>query len=111
MSRSIGRIVATTTISISLAGVGVTAANATVLYSEANYTGGTFGADNAPNVGGMNDQATSIKNFNMGVTFYENAGYLGRNFRTANDFNDLTALATGLNFGETWNDRISSYQR
>lgn len=63
------------------------------------------------NVGGLNDRATSIRNYSISVTFYEDSGYLGRKFRSALDYNQLGAISNNLHFGETWSDRISSYRR
>ncbi|MBT2533956.1 hypothetical protein J7E83_17865 [Arthrobacter sp. ISL-48] len=94
-------------------GAVIPAANATILYENSNYNASgaarTYGADNAPNVGSFDNAATSIRNFGYNVRFYQDAGYLGTNFTSSYDYNDLTSLM--MNPWWNWNDEISSYQR
>lgn len=98
---------------IALGGI-VSPAHATVLWWNDNFGGTSFGADNAANLGSMNDKASSSRNFGYYVTFYEDTNYRGRNFRTDYDWDRLSRTREGLNYvlwWENWNDRISSYRR
>jgi len=90
--------------------VGVSAASATTLYDNNNYTGASFSSSgSAANVGSLNDRASSVS-ASGSHPYYEDAGYLGRAVTLSGSYNSLGAVSTNLHFGETWSDRISSFQ-
>jgi hypothetical protein len=84
-------------------------AGAATLYDNANYTGASFSSSYAPNVGSLNDRASSIINGTIS-TYYEDAGFLGRSTAIGLNWNNLSTLSPGLGLFETWNDRISSFR-
>ncbi|WP_426979989.1 hypothetical protein ACQCSU_21610 (plasmid) [Pseudarthrobacter sp. O4] len=98
---------------VAVAGLTLTVApgaNATVLHTDVNYTGGVYGADNAPyTLGWIDDQATSVRNYGYNVRFFEYDYKLGLHFTSSADFNDLRSV--GQKPGYNWDDDISSYQR
>ncbi|MEJ1229382.1 MAG: hypothetical protein WDM88_00245 [Galbitalea sp.] len=89
--------------------VGAGAASAATLYDNDNYTGASFSSTYAPNVGSLNDRASSVSSTGT-YTYYEDAGFLGRTVTLSGSYNSLGALSTNLHFGETWSDRISSFE-
>ncbi|MFY9634519.1 MAG: peptidase inhibitor family I36 protein, partial [Cellulosimicrobium cellulans] len=85
---------------------------ASTVYNDANYNGtyGYYQATSSTYVGSLvNDRGSSLRVYGHGVTFYEDSGYAGRYLYTTSDWNDLTGTAINLHWGETWNDRISSF--
>lgn len=92
-----------------LAAVAGQSAGAATLYDNANYSGASFSSTYAPNVGSMNDRASSIINGTVS-TYYEDAGFLGRSTAIGWNWNNLASLSPGLGLFETWNDRISSFR-
>lgn len=95
---------------VAISAVFVQPAHATVIFDHENYRGEAWGADNAPNVGKMNDRTSSFMNYGREVTFFQDAGYLGPRFTTPYDYSSLKSVTTQLSWGN-WNDRISSYRR
>ncbi|MBF4463204.1 MULTISPECIES: peptidase inhibitor family I36 protein [unclassified Rathayibacter] len=93
---------------IGLALVGAQAANAATLYDNQNYAGSAFSATTAANVGSLNDKASSLQNAGT-RTYFEDSGYLGRKVVLSGNYNSLQSISSNLHFGETWNDRISSF--
>ena len=90
---------------------GVATANATNLYDHNNYGVFLWGGSSSP--GGLpisyNDRTSSFTN--VGIEVYcENANCSGRKLTWSGNANSLGAITTGLGFGETWSDRISSVQ-
>lgn len=94
---------------VGLALVGAQAANAATLYDNQNYGGTAFSATTAANVGSLNDKASSLTNSGT-RTYYEDSGYLGRTVVLTGNYNSLQSISNNLHFGETWNDRISSFK-
>jgi hypothetical protein len=88
---------------------GAQAAGAATLYDNNNYTGASYYSTAAANVGSLNDKASSLQNSGT-RTYYEDSGYLGRTVVLTNNWNALQTIGTNLHFGETWNDRISSFR-
>lgn len=86
-------------------------ANATSLYDNINY--GTFMWSGTSSPGGLpvgyNDKTSSFINSGSEV-YCENWNCSGRKLTWSGSANDLRSISTGLNFGETWSDRISSIQ-
>ncbi len=101
-----GVIAASAILGLGLVGAG--AANAATLYDNNNYTGASFSSTNAPNVGSLNDRASSVSSSTT-YTYYEDAGFLGRHVTLTGSYNSLGAVANNLHIGETWSDRISSF--
>ena len=101
-----GLVAATAVLGLGLIGAG--AANAATLYDNNNYTGASFTSGYAPNVGSLNDRASSVSS-SATYTYYEDAGFLGRHVVLSGSYNSLGAISTNLHFGETWSDRISSF--
>ncbi|QHC57532.1 peptidase inhibitor family I36 protein [Rathayibacter sp. VKM Ac-2760] len=93
---------------IGLALAGAQAANAVTLYDSANYTGPSFTATSATSVGSLADRASSLTNGGRKV-YYEDENRMGRSVSLDGNYNSLQAISTNLHFGETWNDRISSF--
>lgn len=103
---AIGVVVGT---SIALSGVAV-AANAAALYDDINY-GGYMETRTSGTVGpGFNDRTSSFTNGSSTETYCENVGCSGRKVTLTGSYNDLRSVTTGLNFGESWSDRISALQ-
>ena len=94
---------------VSIAITGATGASAVSAYPHMNYAGSSLGGTDRSNVGTMNDQISSIRTYGSYVKFWEDNGYSGRYFVTGVDWNDLRDTAVNLHWGETWNDRISSW--
>ncbi|WP_237200141.1 beta/gamma crystallin-related protein [Rothia nasimurium] len=87
----------------------ITTAGAATLFEHQNYSGQTFSASNAPNVGSLNDKASSVKiPATRGFMFYQHAGFLGSWVYLETSYNSLSALPFG--YGLSWNDRISSFK-
>ncbi len=105
ISKTLAGVVAAAALSLTLA----PGANATVLFSGLNYSGFTYGADNANILGAMDDQATSLKNYGYNVRFFQHDDYLGLHFTSSSDYNDLRAVS--MYPGWNWDDDISSYRR
>lgn len=85
------------------------AAHATTLYDNNNYstqlwTGTSTGTSGVPV--SANDKTSSFRNVGS-ETYCENANCSGRKLVWSGDANALGAISSGLNFGETWSDRIS----
>lgn len=104
-------IVMTTSVAASIGMMLVAAgpASATTLYKDQNYSGASFTATSAPNVGSMNDKSSSAT-ATRAIHYFEDAGYLGRSIVLTGNQNYLQSYSSGLHFGETWNDRISSFK-
>jgi hypothetical protein len=105
ITKTLAGVVAAAALSLTLA----PGANATVLFSGLNYSGFTYGADNANILGAMDDQATSLKNYGYNVRFFQYDDYLGLHFTSSSDYNDLRAVS--MYPGWNWDDDISSYRR
>lgn len=97
-------------VAIGLSLVAAQGANAATLYEGENYGGSrAWTATTATSIGNsLNDKASSLRNVGT-RTYYEDTFYGGRLVTLAGDRNSLQAIASGLHFGETWNDRISSF--
>ena len=107
--RSVTSPVVTGLAGLTLAATMAAPAHAVSAYTHMNYSGGALGGTDRSNVGTMNDQISSVRTYGLSVRFWEDNGYSGRSFTTRSDWNDLRDLASGLHWGETWNDRISSW--
>lgn len=102
---AIGAVVGTT-----IALSGAVAANAAALYDNINY-GGYMETRTSGTVGpGFNDKISSFTNGSSTETYCENVGCTGRKVTLTGSYNDLFSVTTGLNFGESWSDRISALQ-
>lgn len=88
---------------------GAVAAGAADLYDNINYSG-YMETRTSGNVGpGYNDKTSSV--INSGTeTYCENNGCAGRKVTLTGSYNNLHSVTTGLNFGESWGDRISALQ-
>ena len=109
MMRTALKLASTALAGLALAGALAAPAQAVSAYPHMNYSGNPLGGTDRSNVGTMNDQISSIRTYGSYVKFWEDNGYSGRNFITRMDWNDLRDTATNLHWGETWNDRISSW--
>lgn len=87
------------------------AANATSLYDNINF--GSFMWSGTSSPGGLpvgyNDKTSSFINGGA-ETYCENWNCSGRKLVWSGNANDLRSVTTGLNWGESWSDRISSIQ-
>lgn len=101
--------VAVSALAVGLSMAGAQAASAATIHEHENYVGRTFSGDNAANVGDMNDAGTSIRNGGR-LHYFEDSGHLGRSVWLTGNYNALQAVGDNLHFGETWNDRISSWK-
>jgi len=93
-----------------LALVGAVGANAATLYDHDNYHGASYSARRTPDIGNMNDRASSIRAWGTYI-YYEDAKYSGRALRLSGDYNCLRAISSeDMYWFESWNDRISSFR-
>ncbi|WP_217274402.1 hypothetical protein [Rathayibacter sp. VKM Ac-2835] len=85
-------------------------ASAFPIYEDADFRGYAYQATwvEKDGLGSINRKASSLKTPNR-KTFYENRGMVGRSIRLQGDVSALSSLTSGLNWLETWNDRIQSY--
>ncbi|MBF4636244.1 hypothetical protein ITJ38_17675 [Agreia pratensis] len=104
-------LIATGVAGATLAGTlaGAQTASAASLFDDQNYGRLLFSAGTAANVGDASDRASSLLNSDA-RTYYEDSGYLGRTISLTGNINFLQSYSTNLHFGETWNDRISSFR-
>ncbi|QHF23380.1 hypothetical protein GTU73_04730 [Rathayibacter sp. VKM Ac-2804] len=85
-------------------------ASAFPIYEDADFRGYAYQATwvEKDGLGSINRKASSLKTPNR-KTLYENRGMVGRSIRLQGDVSALSSLTSGLNWLETWNDRIQSY--
>lgn len=92
-------------IGLGIAVAGAQGASAAIFYDNINFS--PFLETRSSGNLTYTDQASSVRN--VGVeTYCENNGCSGRKVTLSGDYNDLRAVSNGLNFGETWSDRISA---
>ncbi|NQX15351.1 hypothetical protein [Rathayibacter sp. VKM Ac-2857] len=110
MKKKYGAILASGSVTAALAFAGAPTAAAFQVYEDADFRGYVYQATwgQKDGLGSVNRKASSLKTPER-KTFYENRGYEGRSIRLQGDVSALSSLTSGLNWLETWNDRIQSY--
>ncbi|MCY1718594.1 hypothetical protein OVA26_16780 [Microbacterium sp. SL62] len=103
--KKLTKIVVTAGLGVGLLMSGAQAASAATFYDDINY-GKYLETLSSGNLT-YSDKASSIRNTGW-ATYCENNGCAGRTVRLNGSYNDLRAVNSSLNFGETWSDRISA---
>lgn len=109
--RALSKVAVAAAAGLFLALTGASGANAALLFDNNNYSPSVFwsGTTTVGNAipSAYNDKASSLQSSGAVRKYCENTNCSGRILTTANDYNSLGAINTGLGFGETWSDRIS----
>ncbi|MCY1718679.1 hypothetical protein OVA26_17215 [Microbacterium sp. SL62] len=103
--KKLTKIVVTAGLGVGLLMTGAQTASAATFYDNINYSG-VLETRTSGNLT-YSDRTSSIRNTGW-ATYCENNGCAGRTVRLNGSYNDLRAVNSGLNFGETWSDRISA---
>ncbi|ROQ57197.1 hypothetical protein EDF36_2722 [Rathayibacter sp. PhB152] len=111
MKKKYGAILVSGAVTAALAFGGATTASAFPIYEDADYRGYAYQATwgQKDGLGSVNRKASSLKAPQEGKIFWENRGYSGRSIGLQGDVSALSSRTDGLNWLETWNDRIQSY--
>ena len=109
--KKFGALLASGAVTAALAVAGATHASAFQVYEDADFRGYAYQATWAKKdgLGSVNRKGSSLRAPEEGKTFYENRGYSGRSIGLRGDVSALSSRTDGLNWLETWNDRIQSY--
>lgn len=74
------------------------------------YGGASYSSWPSASVGnGLNDRASSATSTGSAPTYYEDINCRGRTLTLSGNIQDLTSRSDNLHWGETWNDRVSSF--
>ena len=111
MKNRYGALLASGAVTAALALGAAPIASAFPIYEDADFRGYAYQATwvEKDGLGSVNRKASSLKAPNQGKIFWENRGYSSRSIGLQGDVSALSSRTDGLNWLETWNDRIQSY--